>query len=244
MISLLNISKHYSKNLVLNDISFDIETGKATCLLGKNGAGKTTTVNIISGLLEQNEGHVYIDNQEISQTTYDYRRKFGYVFEEHMLIDKLTAKEYITLIAEMYDIPKNEYDIRIKSLLNFFELPDDNSKYIESYSLGMKVKTSLAAAMVNKPNYLILDEPFNGLDIISVNNLLSLLKNFIKQNGTIFITSHNLDLVSDLCDTFYVLDKGKIKTKLNKQDYSSKEELKNKVKNILIKENSVENINW
>jgi ABC-2 type transport system ATP-binding protein len=244
MINILNISKFFSKNYVLDNVSFKIEEGKATCLLGKNGAGKTTIVNIISGLLKQNKGHLYIDNEKISQNSYNYRKKFGYVFEEHMLIDKLSAKEYITLIAEMYDIPKNEYVKRIKSLLDFFELPYDNSKYIESYSLGMKVKTSLAAAIVHKPKYLILDEPFNGLDIVSVNNLIALLKNFIMQKGTIFITSHNLDLVADLCDTFLIIENGKISLELNKSDYDSIESLKNKVKEVLIKEDSVNNISW
>ncbi len=244
MINVKNISKYFSSKCVLNNLSFNVDNGKATCLIGENGAGKTTTVRIISGLLKQNKGEIIIDNEKILPNSFNYRTKFGYVFEEPMYINKLSAKEYITLIAKMYEIPKNEYIKRIESLLNFFNLPIDNKKYIENYSLGMKVKTSLAAAMVNKPQYLILDEPFNGLDIVSAHKLINLLKTYIKENGTIFITSHNLDLVSELCDTFLIMDEGKIAFELHKSDYPSIELLKEKVKEKLIKTSDIKNISW
>jgi len=244
MIKIVNISKYYAAKCVVDNISFNINEGESICLLGQNGVGKTTIINIISGLLRQTKGNVFIDDEEILPGTYNYRRKFGYVFEEPMLINKLTAKEYLSMISQMHEIPKDIYKNRIISLLDFFNLVYEKDKYIESYSLGMKIKTSLAAAMVHNPKYLILDEPFNGLDISSTSSLINLLKSFVKKDRAIFITSHNLDLVADLCDRFLIMDKGKIVMDVKKSDYESIEHLKTEIKQKITKNTNFENLSW
>lgn len=210
MIKVTNLHKSYNNNQVLKGIDLLCDTGKIQALLGANGAGKSTLINILSGIIEQDEGKFFIDNEEINFNSYNYRYKIGYVFDKPIYIEKFSAKEYFEFVARMYKIPKEERKKRISELISFFELPDDNSEYIEIYSKGMQCKVSLAAALIHKPNYLILDEPFDGVDFISIQKISNLLKDLAKKGTTILITSHQYDIISEICDNFALLKDGKI----------------------------------
>lgn len=210
MIAIKNIAKSYKKQEVLKDVDLTCETGKIQALLGANGAGKSTLINIVSGLIKSDVGEFFIDSEKISIDSYKYRIKVGYVFEKPIYIEKLSAKEYLTFVAQMYKLPKEESPNRIDELLTFFELPNDNKKYIEAYSKGMKNKVSLAAALIHQPNYLILDEPFDGVDFVSIQKITRLFKDLAKKGVTILITSHQYDVVASLCDNFALLKAGKV----------------------------------
>lgn len=127
-------------------------------------------------MLEPYKGTFFIDGEQITIERYKYRIKVGYVFEKPIYIDKLSAREYLTFVAQMYKMSKAEYRDRIMELLAFFELPSDHKKYIENYSKGMKSKVSLAAALIHHPNYLILDEPFDGVDFVSIQKITRLFQ--------------------------------------------------------------------
>lgn len=210
MIAIKEITKSYKKQEVLKGVNLTCKTGKIQALLGANGAGKSTLINIVSGLIKNNSGTFFIDDEEITIDSYKYRIKVGYVFEQPIYIDKLSAKEYLTFVAKMYKLPKNEFPQKIEELLTFFELPNNNKKYIESYSKGMKNKVSLAAALIHQPPYLILDEPFDGVDFVSIQKITRLFKDLANKGVTILITSHQYDVVAELCDSFALLKSGEI----------------------------------
>ncbi len=209
MIKIENIHKSYGKQEVLKGVNFSCETGKIQALLGANGAGKSTLINIMSNLLEFDGGTFSIDGEEITLSNYSYKRKIGFVFEHPIYIEKLSAREYLEFVAHLYSLPKSEIDKRISELLDFFNLPDDN-KFIDNYSKGMQSKISLAAAIIHNPKYLILDEPFDGVDFVSIQNITKLFKEMAEGGLTILVTSHQYDIVASLCDNFALLKDGKI----------------------------------
>ncbi|HBI81860.1 MAG TPA: ABC transporter [Bacteroidales bacterium] len=209
MINLKDIRKAYKTNQVLKGVDLDINPGCIQALLGANGAGKTTLVNIVACILEADNGELFIDNERITIDSYGYRRKIGYVFEQPMYIDKLTPYEYLSFVGKMYGIDKQQISNRVDELLEFFGLEEDDN-YIEKLSKGMKSKVSLAAALIHNPKYLILDEPFDGVDFLSVQKITRLFRSLTVKGCTILITSHQYDIIAGLCDRFALLKDGKI----------------------------------
>lgn len=210
MIEIKGIEKSFKTNEVLKGIDFNIEGGMIQTLLGANGAGKTTLINIVSGLMRSNAGEVKIDGEVITVESYKHRSKVGYVFEEPVYVEKFSAREQLEFLGKMQKMDKNVLKQRIDELLEFFELPTDNKKYIESYSKGMKSKMSLAMALLHNPKYLILDEPFDGIDFVSVQNISKLLHQMAANGTAILITSHQYDVIADLGNLFALLKDGKI----------------------------------
>lgn len=252
MIKIENIHKYYKTNHVLKGVSLICKQGKIQALLGANGTGKSTLVHIISSIMEQDNGTYFIDNEEINIDSYKYRHKVGYVFESPMYIEKFTAKEYLEFVAKMYKLPKEEIKNRINELIDFFELPTEKKKYIESYSKGMKSKVSLASALIHKPTYLILDEPFDGIDFLSVQKIGKLFKSMAENGATILLTSHQYDVISEMCDNFSLLKNGTIKfnvafdkLKIMSKDFiSEKNPVKSYIESLMKIENSKENLDF
>ncbi len=210
MIEIKEIEKSFKQNEVLKGVSLNIESGTIQTLLGANGAGKTTLINIVSGLMVSNAGEIKIDDEVITVESYKHRSKVGYVFEEPVYVEKFTAREQLEFLGKMFKIEKTTLNQRIDELLDFFELPNDKKKYIESYSKGMKSKMSLAMALLHNPQYLILDEPFDGIDFVSVQNISKLLHKMANNGVAILITSHQYDVIADLGMKFALLKDGKI----------------------------------
>ena len=158
-----------------------------------------------------NNGGIKIDGETITLDSYEYRRKVGYVFEEPLYVEKFTAREQLEFLGKMYKIDKAILKERIDELLAFFELPDDKKKYIESYSKGIKSKVSLSMALLHNPKYLILDEPFDGIDFVSVHNISKLFRQMADNGSAILITSHQYDVMADMGTRFALLKDGEIK---------------------------------
>lgn len=252
MIKIENIKKTISKRKILNGINLICEKGKIQALLGANGAGKTTLINIISGLSKSTKGCFYINDEKIDLDNYTYRKNVGYVFENPLYFEKLTAKEYLTFVAEMYELTKDSSINRVEELILFFELPRESSKKIESYSKGMKKKVSIAASLIHNPSYLILDEPFDGLDFVSIEKTKRLLRKISDHGTTILITSHQFDIVSSISDNFALLINGEILFNLNMEELQKKANVKQKktlasVKKYLeslMTNSQTENLSW
>ncbi len=208
MLEIKNIYKSYNNLSVLQGIDLEVKTGTIQALLGANGAGKSTLIHIISGLLEADKGKVIIDNEQITTENYKYKSKIGYVFETPVYIDNFTLKDFLHFASKMYKIEKNISTQRIQELSDFFNLP--LQKKIYTFSKGMKSKVSLATALIHNPDYLILDEPFAGLDFISIQKISALFKSMAKSGSVIFITSHQYDVISEVSDYFALLLDGKI----------------------------------
>jgi len=209
MISISNIHKAYKSTQVLKGVDLGINPGCIQAILGANGAGKSTLIKIAACILEADSGELFIDNEKITIDSYSYRKKMGYVFEQPMYIDKLTPYEYLYFVGKMYGIEKQTIGSRVNELLVFFGLHESDC-YIEKLSKGMKSKVSLAAALIHNPKHLILDEPFDGVDFLSVQKTTRLLRSLAEKGCTILITSHQYDVIADLCDRFALLKDGKI----------------------------------
>jgi ABC-2 type transport system ATP-binding protein len=200
--------KSFGKQKVLCGVNLEIQSGTIQALLGTNGAGKSTLVHIIAGLMKRESGEVSINEELISVDSWKFRAETGFVFEQPVYIEKFTARECLTFTGKMFNIPDNELRHKVDDFVAFFELPD--KKLIEIYSKGMKCKISLACALIHNPKYLILDEPFDGIDFVSVQKISRTFADLAKNGCTILITSHQYDIIASLCHKFALLKDGKI----------------------------------
>ena len=206
---IVSICKTYGRNKVLKDLSLEIDEGSIQALLGRNRAGKTTLINIMADIIPANSGFVFIGNTKVSPKQYRYKQNVGYLIEDNLLISNLTGKEYLNLIGSFYNIKKKKLSNRIQYLLEYFQLPFDDT-LIRKYSKGMKAKLSLAAALIHEPKYLILDEPFTGLDFPSVQKTTKLLTKIASEGGEILIASHQYEILVDICNKFALIEDGKV----------------------------------
>ena len=206
MIEHKNVTKKYGDFTAVNDVSFKIEKGEIVGFLGQNGAGKTTTMKMITGLAEPTEGEIFIDGEKITRNS---RKKIGYMPENTPLYQDLTVKEFINYMAELKCLKKQERKEQVEKLINDLSLADVQNKLIRNISRGYKQRVSMAGALVGNPEILILDEPTVGLDpkqIIEIRNLIKSLR----KNHTVFLSSHILSEISQMCQKVIILNKGKI----------------------------------
>ena len=209
MIEVKNVTKKYGKTTALDDISFTIKEGEIVGLLGPNGAGKSTTMNILTGFIEQTEGDVIIDGYDTFKKPKKARKEIGYMPEGVPLYTELTVKEFITYLAEIKKVNKNEKKEKIKKIIEQTGLEDVKNKLIRNLSRGYKQRVSMAGALVGEPKILILDEPTVGLDPKQITEIRSLIKKLGK-NHTIILSSHILSEVSQICNKVIIINKGKI----------------------------------
>ena len=239
IIEIKYFTKLYNRNiLAVNNLNLNVKKGILFGFIGQNGAGKTTTVHFLAGLLKKTEGELHIFGERIDDNSYEYKRKVGFVLEKPLYFDKLTGEEYLHFVGQMYDLEKEFVKKRTSELFEFLEMTEKKNKRIETYSAGMKKKISFSAAIIHKPELLILDEPFEGIDPISSKIIQDNLKLMVQNGTTIFLTSHNLNLVEKLCTEVAIIHKGeiilqsttknirnRIKNRMNNEKYSGLEEL-------------------
>lgn len=240
-IQLNDISKNYRGKAALKGLSFTINKNEVVALIGNNGAGKTTTINIICNLIPF-DGELKINGQRITSESVGYKAKTGVVFSEPVFIETLTAREYWEFAARFFDVSREDVSLRIKEMETLFEL-DSPDKMIKQLSAGQQQKVSIGAALIHNPELLILDEPFNSLDVKSREVLAGQIKR-LKSRKTMLITSHDLDTVADLCDRYLVLDKGTLMLDLHKDEFTSGDELKGYLKSKLAKEALQPDLSW
>ena len=205
-----NLTKSYGENIVLKNIDLNIPCGKIVSFLGKNGAGKSTTIKIIIGLLTCDTGVVTINGFNIKENSVEYKTSFGYVPDDYNIFPNLTGFEYLNFLADMYKINNLDRTKRIRYLSKILDMEKYLNSRIGSYSKGMKQKIMIIGALMHNPKVLILDEPFNGLDPESIYVVKSLFHDIVKDNRTIFFSTHILDMAENLSDIVIILDEGKI----------------------------------
>lgn len=206
MIELKNVTKKYGNFKAVDNISFKIEKGEVVGFLGQNGAGKTTTMKMITGLIEPTDGEIFIEDEKISRKS---RKCIGYMPENTPLYQELTVKEFIDYMAELKGLKRQERKQQVQKLITDLGLADVENKLIRNISRGYKQRVSLSGALIGNPDILILDEPTVGLDPKQVIEIRNLIKS-LRKNHTVFISSHILSEISQMCQKVIIINKGKI----------------------------------
>lgn len=201
------ISKVFGDNKALDNISLNIEGGKAFGILGRNGAGKTTFIRILLGIMHQDSGEILIDGKNIRNT----KVKFGYLPEERGLYLKYRVCDQLLYFAELNGLKKKEAIKIIKDQLKIFKIEEYYNKKIEELSKGNKQKIQLIAAIIHNPDIIVLDEPFSGLDPVNVELFKEVMLNLLKEKKTIIFSSHQMNNVEEFCNYVVLLKKGNIK---------------------------------
>ena len=210
MLELRHVSKSYSSIPAVEDISFTARAGEVTGYLGPNGSGKSTTMKMITGLLEPTFGEVLFDGAPILADPIRFRKRMGYVPEEPYLYGHLSGVEYLTMVAELRDLPRRQSEERMNGLLQLFSLYEDRHASIQGYSKGMRQKILLIAAVLHNPELLLLDEPFSGLDVASALVLRELIRELAGRGKVVLFSSHELDTVERISARVVILHKGRV----------------------------------
>lgn len=243
LISFNNVEKSYGKVKALQKLSLKINDKDFVGLIGNNGCGKTTTIHCLCNLIKYDLGEITVFGKKVVPNYVSYKNKLGMLLSKHYFVEEFNVKEYWKFVCKFQGVPKNEINQRMDDLIGLLDLSKDLNMKIQNLSSGNQMKVSIGAALIHNPEILVLDEPFVNLDIKTTEKIILLLKSF-KGKKTLFITSHNLDLVADLCNTFLIMENGKISLELKKSDFNSITELKRSVKEILAKENIINNLDW
>ena len=198
----------------LYNVNLRVEKGELFGLLGPNGAGKTTLIKTLCTLILPTSGEVFVNGLEVSKNGKSIRKTIGYVIgDERSFYWRLSGKQNLRFFATLNNIPKGAAAERIESLLNFMELTGDGDRLFKDYSTGMRQKLAIARGLLTDPEIIFLDEPTNGLDPVTAQNLKSLLKDrLVKEEGkTVICATHNLQDVEELCDRIAIIHKGVIR---------------------------------
>lgn len=212
MLEITNLSKQYRNNteFSVKDISFKIDEGEIFGFLGPNGAGKSTTIKCVTGILPYSMGNIKICGHDLQEHPTLAKQEIGYVPDNHMMYETLTAKEYINFMSDIFKVGANDRKQRSEKLLELFDLTNVYDKQISTFSHGMKQKICVIGALVHNPKLWILDEPMTGLDPKSSHTLKMLMKEHCAQGNSVFFSSHMLEVVEKLCDRIAIINKGQL----------------------------------
>lgn len=211
MIEIKNVSCSYVKGVkVIDDINLKIEDGTVFGFIGPNGAGKTTTIEMITGVLNIDEGDILIDGKSIKNDPINAKKQFGFVPDTPETFEKLTGLEYLNFIGDVYNVPSKVRLEKVERLANEFGIYNNLKDRIQSYSHGMKQKLLIISVLLYNPKNWILDEPMTGLDPKASYTLKSLMKEHSENGNTVFFSTHVLEVAEKICDKIAVIDKGKI----------------------------------
>jgi ABC-2 type transport system ATP-binding protein len=210
MIKLDHVTKSYGTKTAVLDLSLDIPAGELFAFLGPNGAGKTTTIKMLCGLLFPTTGTVSIGGHDLRADGDAARQLLSYVPDLPFLYEKLTGREFLRFIADMYGLPTELGRQRVETVIDLFKLGDFVDDLTERYSHGMRQRTVFASALVHEPKVLIVDEPTVGLDPKSVRQLKDILRRLADDGTTVFLSSHSLDVVQQLADRIAIVEHGRL----------------------------------
>ncbi len=204
------LAKKYGDLVAVDHIDLRIPKGKIFGFLGPNGAGKTTTLSMLSTILKPTSGSALIEEYDTRKDRKKVREIIGVCPQELVLYEKLTARENLSLIAQMHKIPKSEYAKKVESLLDRMKLLERADDLVEAFSGGMKRRLNVLMSVVHDPIVIFLDEPSAGLDPQSRRVVWDFIKDFEKENKTVVLTTHNMEEADDLSDKLAIIDHGKI----------------------------------
>ena len=212
MIKIEHFTKRYSgsNKLSVDDFNLVINDGEVFGFLGHNGAGKSTTIKSMVGIQTITNGNIIIDGYDITKQPLEAKLRIGYVSDNHAVYEKLTGREYINYVADLYLVSKEDRDARIEKYTKMFNLTDAIDREIKGYSHGMKQKLVVIASLIHNPKVWILDEPLTGLDPTSAYQIKECMREHANNGNIVFFSSHVIEVVEKICDRICIIQKGKL----------------------------------
>lgn len=211
MLKITDYSKSYKKEKrAVDHLSLEVNSGDIFGFIGHNGAGKTTTIRSIAGVLDFEEGEIYIDGISIKKDPVACKQKMAYIPDNPDLYEHLTGIAYLNFISDIFQVKKSDREALIKKYADEFELTQNLGDTISSYSHGMKQKLAIISALVHTPKLLILDEPFVGLDPKAAHTLKTIMAELCKNGSAIFFSTHVLEVAEKLCNKIAIIKGGKL----------------------------------
>jgi ABC-2 type transport system ATP-binding protein len=210
MIKLEHLSKAYGRTTAVNDLSLEVRAGELFGFIGPNGAGKTTTIKMMTGLLAPTHGRVWIGGIDMALNPQQAKQVIGFIPDRPYLYEKLTGREFLSFIGDLYGVPPAESHRQAEKWLTTFGLGEWGHELIQAYSHGMKQRLIMSAALLHEPRVLVVDEPMVGLDPSAIVQVKNLFRQLTAAGTTIFMSTHTLQVAEDLCDRIGVLHHGRL----------------------------------
>ena len=210
MLELRNVRKQYGSFVAVKGIDLTVPRGEIFGFLGPNGAGKTTTIRMVAGVLRPTSGQVVVGGDDLNQEPEKAKSRVGYIPDRPYLYDKLSGGEFLRFVAGLWGYEGDEVEARADRLLELFQLAPWKDELIESYSHGMRQKVLISSALIHQPELIVVDEPMVGLDPRSARLLKDLFRTFVDNGGTIFLSTHTLEVAEALCDRIAIIADGEV----------------------------------
>ena len=210
MLKLNNLTKSFDDFTAVDNIDLQINKGELFGFLGPNGAGKTTTIKMVTGLLSPTSGKIFLENTNVWQKPIESKMKIGYIPDQPYLYDKLTGREFLYFCGGLYNMSKPHLKIKIDEMLDTFKFGEWIDKRTEEYSQGMRQRITIASAFLHNPELIVVDEPMIGLDPQSAFDVKKFFVEKSKNGTTIFMSTHSLNVVEEICTSVGIINKGKI----------------------------------
>ena len=211
MILIDDLYKAYGPKEVLKGLTLDVFEGELFGFIGRNGIGKSTTIDCMIGAKKFNKGRIVLDGYDIKTEPLDAKASYGYCASEPACYEEMTGRDYLEFIANIYQLSEGDFKKNYVYLCNRLQLKlEELNNPIADYSHGMKQKLCLVASLLHNPKIWILDEPTVGLDIMAVEELKKMMREYANHGNTVFVTSHNIELVSRICDRVAIVNNGVI----------------------------------
>lgn len=210
MIRIEDLTKRYNGTLAVDHLNLEIPAGQLFAFLGPNGAGKTTTIRMLAGLLRPTQGKAFIGGLDVQASPIETKRLIGYIPDRPYLYEKLTGRDFLKLVGDLYQVPRERQHENIPRFLELFELSEAADRLIENYSHGMRQKLVLSAALLHRPRVIVIDEPMVGLDPLSARLVKDILKQQAQSGVAVFLSTHTLSVAEEIADRIGIIHKGQL----------------------------------
>ena len=210
MLKIQNFSKVYDGKPAVDNLSLEVEAGDIYAFIGHNGAGKTTTIKACCGILQFEQGDIFINGLSIKESPIECKRQMAYIPDNPELYEYLSGIKYLNFVADIYGVGKKERSERIAKYADAFGLTEDLAQPVSAYSHGMKQKLAIISAWLHDPKLIIMDEPFVGLDPVAAHTLKTMMREHCDNGGAIFFSTHVLEVAEKLCDKVAIIKNGRL----------------------------------
>ena len=210
MLKINHLTKTYGDKKAVDDLTLHIQPGEIYGFIGHNGAGKTTTIKSACGILQFDEGEIFVNGISVRSDPLACKAQLAYIPDNPDLYDFMTGIKYLNFIADLFHVSASDRQERIRKYADLFELTDDLAQPISAYSHGMKQKLAIISALIHEPKLIIMDEPFVGLDPKASHLLKGLMRDICDRGGAIFFSTHVLEVAEKLCDKVAIIKGGKL----------------------------------